>query len=763
MKFMLPTARRFFALPALLLSIGFAAPAAAQNLVPNGNFNIAASKPNRPSLWTQFLDSNGDPIPYITENYLPTGGQDGSACIEAGHAFDLMSRLLYGSQQFARYRLDSGSAITVNAGAYYKFSVKYRSVNVADGQILIEFDFLNGSTFLYSLPRYLPGAADWTTFTTYLRPTRQEDRGFTNPPQDSTKLRIKLGVVSSLGTARFDDVSLVEVAQTEYQNNIPVTVQSTTALPGRRVRPTYFSPAPAITARKDANGAWWLVKPDGKPVWYRAVQYASVQRRVNPTLWNSLPVQFQTAESSNGEYQLDSLKRLGSLAFNGGAITDNNTVAHPNGELFFANLTIDESTYPGMGVTFLLDKDGVSVQDHKPMPDPYNPSFPGILRNYIETSLNALGSGGPGHPDFAGYFTDNEQGVVYLDYYIWSAHTAPVFVDFVKSRHGNSIAAVNAAWSSAYATFNMASFNDITSAANKAKIIRHHLDDPLRADLEEFIIKMLTDYYRIVITQFRDYENDHLDTSGDGIADKRHLIVTNRYDLNGLPNRFGPEFFLAMEAVKRINTEFGPGMGFNIIAANNYPGDEKHEGIRTPANKLFMEQMSAYTDLPIMISEFGVGARDSGIPTGNPATGDIGWFFRNVDSQAKRGEAYQKAVLAWAESPSILGAQWFRWMNVLQTNDAPTTLVSDTDSRYLGRNSGVVDNANNFYTGLTTKMAETNQIVEAAFAPTGAPIPSHASVANALLGKTSLSSDMDVNHDGAIDIGDVVAIVSLGL
>ena len=688
------------------------------NLVPNADFNTPNTSGVSPMYWSPWMTGDKGLPSAIHQAYLLSGGPDGSACIETGHSYEDYLELTYGSANYARFRLDSGSAIDIDADGYYRFSVCYLTNNVEEGQTAVELDQFNGSSFIESRIYNLPSVSSWTEFVAYFRPIRAEDRGFDGV--DTTKLRIKLGVISSLGTARFDNVSLTRVSWSEYDANQPLTTFTPDTLTARRQSPGNVANSLNTFTVKKVNGSWWFFRPDGTPFWYRAIENPFLIGTMHPEMYFNLPSNFKEGGRTNLSYRMDTLERMGDLGFNASAITDGQVdyTVHPNGECYvhyFAPDAGDEYSTSYL----LVDKNGNPPDETKPMPDPYNPSFRSWLRSYYRGQLDDLGDrfaeGGQSHPDFAGYFTDDEMGVVHLERYIWSTYASAAFVEFVQSRY-STIQDVNAAWSSQYATFNMSSFSDITKSENKAKIIKHHLDDPLAPDLEDFVRQLLREYYTLQCSILREYEVEKLgDSNNDGIADQKHMIFTNRFIGSKHPYRWTPDLELAVEVIGELNSE-RPGYYFDVLAVNAYPGDQMFEGVMSHDNFDLLESLAESADLPLLVSDFGVHGRDAGFPTGSTYYEDFGWFYRSVDSQADRAMCYDKMVRQWASSPYIVGAQWFQWTDVMQSKNGPLQTPVDTGSKYFrGRNSGVVDENNAFYTELANQMIATNAAIDAAF------------------------------------------------
>ncbi len=93
-------------------------------------------------------------------------------------------------------------------------------------------------------------------------------------------------------------------------------------------------------------------------------------------------------------------------------------------------------------------------------------------------------------------------------------------------------------------------------------------------------------------------------------------------------------------------------------------------------------------DRPVLVSEYGFRAADSGLPNTWPP------IYPTFDTQAERAAAFEEVTVERQETPWIVGAHWFRWM------DEPA------DGRFDGENSnfGLVDLEDRPYAELTEAM-----------------------------------------------------------
>lgn len=113
-----------------------------------------------------------------------------------------------------------------------------------------------------------------------------------------------------------------------------------------------------------------------------------------------------------------------------------------------------------------------------------------------------------------------------------------------------------------------------------------------------------------------------------------------------------------------------------------------------------LQQMSTYSQLPLIITEFYAKAKEN---EGNLQHTDTsaGWL---VQTQADRGYFYQNFTLRLLECKNVIGWHWFQY---LDCDPAGT----QTDQSSLDSNKGIMSNTHKEYTDLTEKMVEINKNV----------------------------------------------------
>src|SRR5207249_3900599 len=102
-----------------------------------------------------------------------------------------------------------------------------------------------------------------------------------------------------LGYTLFDNFAIYQVSQSEFEANHPLKLYTPPPLLRQRVSGAKFPSAPAYTVQRDANGAWWLVRPDGTPYWQRSVEDIDTDNVTNPYLFQNIPAYYKAASATN--------------------------------------------------------------------------------------------------------------------------------------------------------------------------------------------------------------------------------------------------------------------------------------------------------------------------------------------------------------------------------------------------------------------------------------------------------------------------------
>jgi hypothetical protein len=155
-----------------------------------------------------------------------------------------------------------------------------------------------------------------------------------------------------------------------------------------------------------------------------------------------------------------------------------------------------------------------------------------------------------------------------------------------------------------------------------------------------------------------------------------------KYDPNHL--FLGSRLYSKEKNVPEFITAIGPYV--DILSMNYY-------GAWTP-NKEYMNNWTAWSGKPFMVTEFYTKGEDSGLPNKSGA----GWL---VKTQADRGYAYQNFCLGLLESKNCVGWHWFKYIDNDPTD--PKAELSNTDA-----NKGIMNGFYEPYAPLAEKMRMLN-------------------------------------------------------
>jgi hypothetical protein len=273
-------------------------------------------------------------------------------------------------------------------------------------------------------------------------------------------------------------------------------------------------------------------------------------------------------------------------------------------------------------------------------------------------------------PLLLGYFTDNEiqmheplspsQGVMG---YFWSPSTTRELIRWLGERYGGDVVALNRRWSSPLHTYAYTSFEEISS--DKPTI--RGPDDPVAADLRDFVRHIIKTYVDTVVGLYRKHDPNHLVCSNRfaGVFDVRFADLLKPYD---------------------------------IIACNSYPRSRWGQTDFDEGQLKWLRAMHEASGRPVLISEWSVSANDTRLAN----------FWGRLDTQSQRGQAYRRVLRQLWDEGYIVGVHWFCWADL-------------ADSEAV--NEGIVGTSGRFYEPLATAMRETNREYTArlqAWTPAGA-------------------------------------------
>lgn len=385
-----------------------------------------------------------------------------------------------------------------------------------------------------------------------------------------------------------------------------------------------------------ADGRWCLADPEGRPFFSLGVNVVSFRAdRVRGT--NQSPY-CEAAAAKHGRqsnWARAAVRRLRGWGFNTlGAWSDR------------------VACQQGMPYTLLLDfSHRVAWREGQTFPDVFDPSFARAARALAQRVCRPLA----GDPWLVGYFTDNElrwgpdwrsEDSLFIEFLGLPDEAAgrQALVQFLQERYG-SVERLNEEWRTRYD-----SFQEVGRTPQAGSRIPED-------DQEGFLGLVAGRYFATVEEAVR-------------AADPNHLILGCRFA------GYAPGAVL--EAMRdRVD----------VVSLNHY-------GERPPVESL--REIHRVTGRPILVSEFSVRARDSGLPNSR-GEGAL------VDTQGERAAHAQRYLRHLLALPMVVGYHWF------QHCDQPA------EGRFDGENSnyGLVTIADEPYAPLVAALTGLNTAVYA--------------------------------------------------
>jgi len=527
-----------------------------------------------------------------------------------------------------------------------------------------------------------------------------------SPPYSTNALaemvQISFYLDNSPGTLLVDDISLIEISDEEYEyhnlNNryaFP-TINTATA-------PTMISNIKGwgTTIQQDpSTGVWWFVAPNQAAFWG-----IGTNTNYNDKLE-------ELTGLTKYEYKKEAQYRAKmDLSFNlSWREKDINSIySSTQNDIDWLNFSSEAKIDAPPELWVLKDRDGNLIAKHGHyFADVFSPIW---QENAIKEAQTLLSDDGKviESEQTIGYWTDNEWAYGDLHDFLWGDTIKLAFVDWLQGKNnfpsvdaifykmGSSINLdvpvgyeienpytatdeLNRAWSSDYHRYNYSSFEDIYK---EKPYIRAH-DDPIADDFFAFERVIYKIYVDTIIDNIRQVETDFITRTGKGY---HHAIFSNRFNLKS-PS--------ALEALRRNMDIFSR---FDVIAVNWYPTNRQGT---THYSREWMEIVKNTfhdtTGRPLFISEFGIAAEDADDYSNVPYLTVARWRKKTVTHEYQRGWTYVNWVSTWANLPYVIGAKWFIWANAYGDSNG-----SDV------RNSGLVDDSDQYYVHLTDNMRSVNQ------------------------------------------------------
>ncbi len=396
----------------------------------------------------------------------------------------------------------------------------------------------------------------------------------------------------------------------------------------------------------EARGRWWLVTPDGNAFVSFGVNNVGPSGDVDRKSGRSPYGDTVAADyPSQAAWADAALARLQSWTFNTvGAWSDHDLFAGRVAQarvLGFAG----SGWLPGAG------------------PDVFDPAWEPSVQKSARDQIGDRA----GDPYTIGWFLDNElrwgpdwrgRGDLF-DAFLALPPTAPgkaALVAFAAQRFGD-VAAFNAAFGTGFA-----SFDDLAAAT----AIPANANADAAAARAAWTGEVADRYFAATTAAVR-------------AADPHHLVLGCRFVSWLTPPPVVDAAGRYLDVVSVNHYELDPA-GEKIVH-DSFSGSLTTDG--------WLAAFAERSGRPVLITEFGARAVDSGLPNTDPP-----YFFQRVwDTQAERADALERYGRALAEQPHLVGVHWFEWF------DEPA------GGRFDGENSnwGLVDAADTPYAEVTAR------------------------------------------------------------
>lgn len=400
------------------------------------------------------------------------------------------------------------------------------------------------------------------------------------------------------------------------------------------------------------DGVWWLITPAGHGFFSVGVDHLRPGGDFSPPL-GTAPYHDNIIAKYGSEagWATATLPRLHDLGVNTiGAFSE--PARFPNAIAYTVTLALAASAPAVPGVPPPLVA--------RVTRDYFDPAFAsGVAANVASAAAPCAAD-----PWCIGVFTENELGLnqslaavlPYLDAYLLLPAGAPGKVAaqaFLAARYGDDVAAFNAVWGTALASFDDVQSLAALSPAPASPPARPTGSAAQIADRRAFDAYVAARFHQVTHDALRALSPDLL------ILGSRLLILSTR-----------PEVVAAIAPYVDVLTVNYYAIDPSILAiAPDYPGD-----YGLPLTRMFddLDAMQRIAGKPILIGEYSYRAADAGLPNTVPP------FFPTLPTQVARAQAlgtYLRRVLA---RPYLVGAHWFQYM------DQPATGRFDGENQNFG-------------------------------------------------------------------------------
>ena len=384
---------------------------------------------------------------------------------------------------------------------------------------------------------------------------------------------------------------------------------------------------------------WWLVDPEGHETWAIATMgEIPGSKHGNNDLhladWFEREYGEDRMKYARMQYELLESWGFNSLAgWTAGEFAQISGEKYKKGENYLPVYSVLNFSIMGPDKDYYV-KDNMGnykgVHDHS-FPDPFNPEWRKDARQKAESRIREYRD----KPWFAGWFMDNEIDYSSLFRFVWGDYSEDEFIRFLKNKYSD-INDLNKAWTSSFGSYDYDSFNDIL------------IDKPEPSEWDDPLLKDFTAFERIMMEEYINFTSDLVKE-----LDPNHLLISNRLNL-------GP----MMSLHKTIDLW----SRYDVICVNIYP-QNLYIGFSNGEMEL-LDWIHEKTGRPLIIGEWSVPAMDSKLYDlgEDPYDRPLDWSWPQVmKTQSERGEVYRTCMMQLASKPYMIGAGWFKVLDVNST------------------------------------------------------------------------------------------------
>jgi hypothetical protein len=385
---------------------------------------------------------------------------------------------------------------------------------------------------------------------------------------------------------------------------------------------------------KEGEDRWWLTMPDGSATWSIGTMAAMPHNVNNGNLgvYNWYNEQYKGDSMAFANMLYDTLESWGFNSFAGWTSDEFGIISnqrYQNNQDYFPMFRVLSLCRMGEDKDYYAKNRVGDMKDGShAFADPFNPQWREEAR---QKALDQI----PAYRDkqwFAGWYIDNEINLDDLFKFVWAEYSAKEFIKRLQNKY-QSIEQLNQSWTSPFGQYNYASFEEILTDKPEPK----DWDDPLYEDF--------TNFERVMVKEYIDFTYDLVKE-----LDPNHLIVSNRINLGPMP-----ELYRTMDLWGK----------YDLICMNIYPQNLLF-GF-SPGELDIMKRLHKGTGKPVIIGEWSVpaiGQELYGFGV-DPYDRPLDWSWPQVvRSQKERGEVYRACMLQLASMDFIVGAGWFKPIDV---------------------------------------------------------------------------------------------------